>query len=69
MVTKAMCASQERIVASVRERSPAERTQLMTLLDKLMAGMLPPGGGPAPMLFQDDDGAKKRRRTPRRAGK
>jgi DNA-binding MarR family transcriptional regulator len=69
LVKRSPPAAQERIMASVREMSPAERTQLMTLLDKLMAGMLPPGGGPAPMLFEDDAGPKKRRRTPRRAGK
>jgi len=67
LVRKSPPAAQQRIIASVGEMSAAERTQLMMLLDKLMAGLTP--AEPASMLFLDEDAPpKKRRRAPRRAG-
>ncbi len=63
LVRRAPPAAQERILESVEAMSATERTQLLSLLDKLMGGM---GIGDlrAGMLFQDDDvPAKKSRRT------
>lgn len=65
LVKRSPPAAQERIMGSVEAMPPAERAQLMALLDKLMAGMAPPDDRP-PMLFQDDLQPPKRRTAPRR---
>jgi DNA-binding MarR family transcriptional regulator len=61
IVRKAPPAAQERIMESVQNMPPAERAQLMALLDKLMEGMLPPDDGTAPMLFQEEAERPKKR--------
>lgn len=54
VVRKTPPAAQARIMDSVQEMSRAERTKLMALLDKLVAGMEPAPAEGAPMLFQDE---------------
>lgn len=69
IVRKAPPAAQERIMESVREMPPTERTQLMALLDKLLAGMSGEEVA-SPMLFQDEPALARRggpeHRAPRR---
>lgn len=64
LVKRSPPAAQERMMESVRAMPRGERAQLMALLDKLMAGMIPDDGR-VPMLFQDEDEPKARRRLPR----
>ncbi|HET7434201.1 MAG TPA: MarR family transcriptional regulator [Thermoanaerobaculia bacterium] len=52
LVRRAPPAAQSRILESVANMAPAERKQLMKLLEKLMTGMGVRERG-APMLFQD----------------
>lgn len=66
LVKRSPPAAQERIMDSVEAMPPADRAELMALLDKLMAGMAPADGAP-PMLFQDEaePPAPRSRRTKR----
>ena len=65
LVKRSPPAAQERIMDSVEAMPPADRAQLMALLDRLMAGMTD-GDGRPPMLFQDEREPAKRRTPPRR---
>lgn len=65
LVKRSPPAAQERIMDSVEAMPPADRAQLMTLLDRLMAGMTT-GDDRPPMLFQDEREPVKRRAAPRR---
>jgi DNA-binding MarR family transcriptional regulator len=68
VVRKAPPAAQERIMKSVQEMSGADRAKLMSLLERLLAGMAPDDTGLAPMLFQDEnDATKKKAARPPRA--
>ena len=62
LVKRSPPAAQERILASVRDMPPAERSRLMGLLDRLMAGLALPEEGRAPMLFQEDEPRSKKAR-------
>jgi DNA-binding MarR family transcriptional regulator len=66
LVKRSPPAAQERIMESVQAMPRASRAQLMTLLDQLMAGMVP-DDGQTPMLFQDEAEPPRRRsrRTPK----
>ena len=68
VVRKTPPAAQARIMDSVREMSRAERTKLMALLDKLVAGMEPAPSGDSPMLFEDER-PKRREKRPRPGAK
>jgi DNA-binding MarR family transcriptional regulator len=64
LVRRSPPAAQESIMESVEAMPPAERAQLMALLDKLMAGMAT-GDERPPMLFQDEREPATRRRKSR----
>jgi DNA-binding MarR family transcriptional regulator len=68
IVKRSPPAAQERILESVRGMRATERTQLMTLLDKLLAGM-PAANGRVPMFFQDEEGVAARPRRVTRTKK
>ncbi len=65
LVKRSPPAAQERIMDSVEAMAPADRAQLMALLDRLMSGMTA-GADRPPMLFQDEREPAKRRPAPRR---
>lgn len=67
LVKRSPPAAQQRIMESVRAMPPADRAQLMALLDRLMTGMAPDDGRKR-MLFQDDPDPVQAPR-PRRTGK
>jgi len=67
IVRKAPPAAQERIMQSVQEMSTADRAKLMSLLDKLLAGMSHDVDGHTPMLFQDEKAAAKKRKAEKRS--
>jgi len=60
LVKRSPPAAQERIMSSVQAMPQTDRAQLMALLDRLTAGMLP-DDGQTPMLFQDEAEPKARR--------
>ncbi len=60
LVKRSPPAAQERIMESVQAMPPGDRAQLMALLDRLMAGMVPDDGR-TPMLFQDDPPRRTRK--------
>jgi DNA-binding MarR family transcriptional regulator len=53
LVRRSPPAAQEKIMSSVAGMTARERRQLLFLLEKLMAGMIP-SGDRMPMLFQDE---------------
>lgn len=55
LVRRSPPAAQEKIMSGVQAMRPADRAQLMALLDQLMAGMVPGDDGGTGMLFQDRD--------------
>jgi DNA-binding MarR family transcriptional regulator len=61
LVRRSPPAVQEKIMDSVSAMTVAEREQLLTLLDKLIAGLGATDGG-APMLFQDESEKRPRRK-------
>lgn len=64
LVKRAPPAAQERIMESVRAMTAADRAHLMSLLDRLMAGLTLEDGR-TPMLFQDDSEAVPPKRLAR----
>lgn len=64
LVRRSPPAAQERIMESVQQMAPADRTRLIALLDEFMTGMGVEDGKPT-MFFQDEPESEKKPRRKR----